>query len=267
MDGLQRHQALQTLRDHIETLERRPPLAERFRHAGQAGAGPFALPGGALHEVFAQVSRDAGAGLGFALGLARRLLTSGRRVVLYCELVQDAQARGLPYGPGLVSFGFQPESLVMARVETVANMLWVMEEALGTAGIAAVIADLAGEPRALDFTAARRLALRAATSGSSVFLVRTNAPAVASPAQWRWQVSPAPSAEMAFDTRAPGAARWRIELKKGRIPGGGTTTNWLVEWSNDGLLVIDEQQVAPRAAAPAHGALPATLGDRLSEAS
>ena len=46
-----------------------------------------------------------------------------------------------------------------------ADALWAMEQALGCADLAAVVGEVWGDPAALDFTATKRLALRAEASG------------------------------------------------------------------------------------------------------
>ncbi|UXN74465.1 hypothetical protein N8D56_04785 [Devosia sp. A8/3-2] len=85
---------------------------------------------------------------------------------------KQSREMGLPYGPGLVSFGFDPASLILVRPANMVELLWAAEEALACKAVAAVIADIADQPKILDFTASRRLSLRAASSGTSFLLLR-----------------------------------------------------------------------------------------------
>lgn len=261
--------ALQELRARIVALENRPPLGEGPAQLRRKdGHGFLAAAPGLLHEVFTPEQRNAGAALGFSLGQARALLKGDRPAVFYMELIHEAQERGLPYGPGLAAFGFAPENLILVRVQTLVELLWAMEEALGCRAVAAVIADIGGAPKILDFTVSRRLSLRAASGGASIFINRYGAEREASAAQLRWRVEPAVSGERPFDPRAPGETRWQVTLEKGLLSGEQRQTggNWLLGW-NDGFELVDGRdtggRVASREALP--GSQPAALGYRLSQ--
>jgi protein ImuA len=215
MQGLARQAALETLRARIETLEKRPPLAETGAVTA-ARPGLFSLPAGHLHEVFTDTHSNAGASLGFALALVRGLLSGERRAVLYLQLSHEAAETGLPYGVGIASFGVDPDALIFIRAETIIELLWAAEEALLCPAVAAVIADIGSDPKALDFTASRRLGLRAAAAKSTMLLLRYGTGRAASAARMRWHLMPAPSGARAFDPKAPGDSRWRVTLEKGQ---------------------------------------------------
>ena len=91
-----------------------------------------------------------------------------------------------------------------------------MEEGLRCAALGAVIGELWGDPRALDFTATRRLAVAAEKSGVAAWLVRLGGTPNLSGARMRWRVASAPSLANPFDPRAPGAAAWDAELFRAR---------------------------------------------------
>ena len=175
----------------------------------QAAGVPCPQTAAQLVELFAG-ERDAGA-IGFALAQ----LPAGRPVLW----VQDRMTRvetGLPYAPGLARFG-----LVQGRVLTIcaskpANVLWAMEEGLKCAALGAVVGEVWGDPKALDFTATRRLAMRAERSGIAVFLIRFGAEAGISAARQRWRVTSASSAPDPHDLRAPGKPHWQVELFRSR---------------------------------------------------
>lgn len=231
------------------------------------------VPAGILHEVYADAQRDSGATLGFALGLARGLLTPARPALLFMQLVHEARDTGLPYGPGLASFGIDPAQLVVVRLEALTELLWAVEEAVACRAVAAVIADIGGHPKLLDFTVSRRLSLRAAGAGASVFMLRYGTDREASAARLRWRVMAAASRPPPFDEEAPGAARWQVILEKGRLgeAPGEAGAELCFDWTENGFAAVqggeggDGRRVDARPAP--YGAQPATLGDRLSEAS
>ncbi|SHF16762.1 hypothetical protein [Devosia limi] len=264
MTSLARMDRLAALRATIADIERRPALAEAAA-TPQSGADGFILPTpGLVQEVFTDERRHAGATLGFALAQARGLLSAERPAVVYLQLQAEAQEMGLPYGPGLVSLGFDPAALVLIRPANIVELLWAAEEAIACRAVAAVLADVAGQPKALNFTASRRLSLRAASSGASAFFLRYGAWREASAAQLRWHIAPALSGPLSFDARASGETRWQARLEKGAI----TNTHnqeWLLEWTENGFEIIDTGSASPAQplAQPALSRpVPADLADR-----
>lgn len=262
-----RQQRLAALRDTIADIERKPALSERQALLAGASGDGFPLPaGGLLQEIFTDERRNSGVALGFALAQARSLLSGKRLAVIYLQLSRESQELGLPYGPGLSSFGFEPEALVLVRPANMAELLWAAEEALACQAVAAVVADIAGQPKVLDFTASRRLSLRAAGAGSSIFLLRYGVEREASAAQLRWRIMPALSARKRFDHLAPGPLRWRARLEKGALH--KPQTEWLLGWTQNGFTTLAPAgRTANRhiAGAPLSRAVPAHLADGLSE--
>lgn len=271
MGALQGTQDLALLREKIARIENRPLLAPGAAALSFSGSkDTLNAPPGLLHEIFCIDMRDAGTGLGFALGQARGLIKGPRRALLYVQLLHEAQEVGFPYAPGLVGFGLAPDDLVFCRVRTVAQLLWAVEEAVGCPAIAGVIADVQGHPKLLDFTASRRLSLRAANGGASVFLLRYGEGREASAASLRWQVTPRASGSDPHDDAAPGAARFLVRLEKGHLGDGfsGLDRGWLVEWTQNGFERIIERRRP--LAVPGHGPplsvpAPAALGNRLAQ--
>jgi protein ImuA len=258
------------LRTQIAAIEKRPMLA------GQAGevqpvasAGLLAAAPGLLHEVFTDESRNRGALLGFTLAQGQGLLSASRPALFYLQLVHEAHDSGLPYGAGLKSFGIDPEALVIVRVASMVELLWAMEEAICCRAVAGVIADVGGRHKELDFTASRRLSLRTAATGTSAFLIRYDREREASAAKLRWRVMPELSASPRYDPRASGRPRWRVVLEKGRLGKSAEGEEFLLDWTDNGFVLVDpgRRKAAPAAGAPLFGALSAELGYRLSEAS
>ena len=261
------HQRLAALRDVIADIERKPALAEAVRRPDSARDGEFpALGGGLVQEIFADDMRDGGASLGFALAQAKSLVTPRRPAIFYLQLGDDAQKLGMPYGPGLSSAGIDAAQLVIVRASDMTEFLWAAEEIASCRAVAAAVADIRGEPKLLNFTASRRLSLRAANSNVSLFMLRYGHGRASSAGHLRWHVQPFRSGRQAFDDRAPGPARWRLQLEKGRI--AGNRTEWVLEWTQNGFAVVPQSVPSWRqpSGTPLSRPQPAVLGHRLSQA-
>ena len=266
MPAPDQQQRLAALRETIADIERKPALAEARLLVGQQDGVFPALAGGMLQEIFTDERRNAGALLGFALAQARGLRTAQRRAVIHLQLNDEAQKLGLPYGPGLLSFGLDPDALVLVRAASMGELLWAVEEAVACRAVAGVVADIGSPSRLLDFTASRRLSLRAAATGASIFLLRYGQGREASAAHLRWRLSPLQSAIRRHDARAPGPLRWRAELEKGAII--RNQTEFVLGWTENGFTTLTAQRrhagrPARRAALPR--AVPAALADGLSQ--
>lgn len=211
-----------------------------------------ALPGGGLplghwHEVTADglEIETAAAPAAFTALIAAPLAARG-------EVVWVLRRDDL-WAPGLMGLGLDPERLICVCARDEAEALSVMEDALATTGVAAVV----GEVEAADLTAGRRLQLACEKQGATGFLIRrrpygglAKAPATGSAAATRWRVGSAPS-EPAAGAFGLGAPRFRVELDRCR---GGRPGAWLMEAAR--AYELDED----------HGTHPlrlvAELGDR-----
>jgi protein ImuA len=233
-----------------------------------------ALPGGGLargclHELCGAV--DHGAALGFAVALLGRLMAAGGHVVWIGP-------RDELFAPGLAELGLAPERLIMVGTRARAARLWALEEALGSPGLAAVLAEV----DRLSLTESRRLQLAAEAKGVSALLLRPpGAVATPSAAATRWLIEATPSAGMPSTAiasappsgvatpgvatpgvatlgaaggagRAFGPPHWRVHLLRCR---GGRTGSWQVAWRREGwhevadpLAVVVEP--SDRSAAP-----------------
>lgn len=191
-------------------------------------------PGGqaALHsEIFAPATEASGAGVALALALDG-MRTSGRseegapkddtpkddtqeRSILWVQDKGAQRLSGRPYRPGL------PESLrhrlIHVAAKTPEDALFALEEGIRCRDLACVIGEVVGNPRALDFTASRRLSLAAKRHGVPLFLVRLNAQRDLSSARMRWDVACAPSAPPLWNSAAPGHPAWQTQLFRSRI--------------------------------------------------
>jgi len=158
-----------------------------------------------LSELFAAHPRDTG-WAGFLLAQA-----GTDKPLLW---VQDRMAileSGRIHPPGLPS-----QNLVHVEARDARDALWAMEEGVRCACLSAVIGELWGDPRALDFTATRRLAVASERSGTPCWLVRLGGSANLSGARMRWRIASAPSLSNPLDPRASGTPAWDAELFRAR---------------------------------------------------
>lgn len=197
------------------SLPARSPIAV-LASGGQARLSdmPVVQPGQApaiLSDLFAHSDMD-GAATGFALAhIARK----GKPVLWVQDRLSRLQA-GAPCLAGL-------DGLSVMRVEASkpADALWSMEEGLRTGSLGAVIGEIWGDPAVLDFTATKRLNMRAQASGVPVWMIRRACAQNLSAARNRWRVASLPSAPPLYDTKAPGEPAWQVELFRSRaLPTG-----------------------------------------------
>jgi len=202
-------------------------------------------------EIFAPGTEASGAGL--ALALARdALAVAGEgeggdlRQVLW---VQDRAAIRLGGRPCVQ--GLPPDMrhrLIHVAAHTPEDALFALEEGLKCRDLACVIGEIAGNPRALGFTASRRLSLAAERHGVALWLVRLDAQPDLSSARMRWRVRAAPSPRPRWNAAAPGHATWQAELFRARAHAPG---EWMLSDENGTLRPAP----VPAAAAPDPGYL------------
>jgi protein ImuA len=164
-----------------------------------------APPSPTLSELFATHPRDGG-WAGFLLAQVDRA-----KPVLW---IQDRMAileSGRVYPPGLAT-----RDLIHVEARDAKDALWAMEEGVRCACLSAVIGEIWGDPKALDFTATRRLAVASERSGTPCWLVRLGGVANLSGARMRWRIGSAPSLDNPLDGRAPGTPAWDAELFRAR---------------------------------------------------
>jgi protein ImuA len=179
-------------------------------------SGGLAL--GALHEVAAADFRAVPGAWGFLLALMARVERQG---VVVWPLVSGAF--GIPYAPGLKSFGLDPRDFLIVRCRRERDAAWTMEEALRI-GAGAVVG---ARPRDMDLTASRRLQLAAQHSGTPIFLLRAHDDRQPSAAVSRWRIASVPGARDRFGLF--GEPRWRVALEYAK---GGRPGEWVVEWNH-----------------------------------
>jgi protein ImuA len=160
-----------------------------------------------LSEAFPATPTDASA-VGFVLS---RLPRSNAPILW----VQDRLSRKEAGYPALAGIGAD-HPVIMVDLSRAADVLWAMEDGLRCRSLAAVIGEVWGDPPALDFTATKRLAMRAEAADVSCWLIRRAASPDLSAARDRWRIASLPSAPHPHDVQAPGAARWSLDLFRSR---------------------------------------------------
>lgn len=211
-------------------------------------------------EIFAPADEASGAGL--ALALARDALAAAgegedTRQVLWVQDRAAIRKGGRPCLAGL------PQGLAHRLIHVAAaspeDALFALEEGLKCRDLACVIGEIAGNPRALSFTASRRLSLTAEKHGVRLWLVRLDAAPDLSSARMRWSARAAPSAPGRWNPAAPGPATWHAELFRARTHAPG-------QWSlsdDAGTLRLAGEFDTDAAPDPVHLARP-TVGRSLA---
>jgi len=168
-------------------------------HVSRAGA--------TLSEVFPTTGAEAA-----AAKFIVNQLGHGKKPVLWIQDYATQRDSGRPYLAGL---GLD-RPMMMLKLSRPVDVMTAVEEGLRCQMLVAVIAEISGNPPAVNFTAMKRLALRAEASGVPCWLIRPRATADLSAARARWRVSVLPSTPNPDDACAPGDPRWRISLFRSR---------------------------------------------------
>ena len=183
-----------------------------------------AAPGPSLSELFAARPRDSG-WAGFLLAQV-----DGSKPLLW---VQDRMAileSGRVHPPGLPT-----QNLIHVEARDARDALWAMEEGVRCAALSSVIGEIWGDPKVLDFTATRRLAVASEKSGTPCWLVRLGGTPNLSGARMRWRIASAPSLINPLDERAPGTAAWDAELFRAR---GSPPGRWSIVHEADHFHLV-----------------------------
>lgn len=226
------------LQQRIALIERRDLAVAAATHVTTGHKGiDRALGGGLLrarvHELIVPDSEEAGSGAGFASVLARRL--DGELLWLR----EDAAERrmGRLHVTGLAEIGIDPARLVVGVLSDPAAVLRAAADGLRCPALGTVVIELWGDPRPLDLTATRRLALAAEASGVTALLLRVGGQPAPSAAHTRLRVAATPS--LTLVANAPGLPAWDIELQRQR--GGATGGSWRVEWDRERGVLRDQE--------------------------
>ena len=183
-----------------------------------------APPSPTLSELFAASPRDGG-WIGFLLAQ-----TSGEKPLLWVQERMAIVESGRVHPPGLPS-----QNLIHVEARDARDALWAMEEGVRCAALSCVIGELWGDPKVLDFTATRRLAVASERSGVPCWLVRLGGQPNLSGARMRWRLASAPSLLNVLDGRAPGLPAWDAELFRAR---GSPPGRWSIAHEADRFHLV-----------------------------
>jgi protein ImuA len=213
-------------------------------------------------EIFTRGGEATGAAL--ALAFARDRMRAARpdpvadvpdeRMWLWVQDREALSRSGRPYRPGLPR-GLR-HRLIHVAAASAEDALFALEEGLRCRDLAFVVGEIAGNPRALDFTASRRLSLAAERHGVPFWLVRIDAKRDLSSARMRWEAAATPSPPPRWNPQAPGTPSWHAELFRARRHPPGTWT-----MHDDDMLAAERPASAaskPRTVLP-HGLFGAML--------
>ncbi len=197
-------------------------------HASETDTQDGANPASALSQAGLH---DCASPMGHHAGLFAALFTQTARPLVWIQDMGTLRRFGRLGARGLAQAGLDPARLVRVTARRPRDALWAMEEAVRAS--LDVIGEIEGAPKALDFTATRRLALFSQASRVRCLLVRTGPAAQdggATGAPWRWRIEPASSAPDPHDAKAPGRPRWDLALLRARTRPPG---RWRIE-TDDG---------------------------------
>jgi len=185
------------------------------------------FPLGTVHELVCGNTEQATACGGFVTGLLSVLMQNGG-ACLWVGL------SGNLFPSALKAFGVEPDRVIFITLSKDKDVLWVMEEALKCAGLAAVV----GELREIDFKQSRRLQLAVEQSQVTGFVLRNQSNKMGSTAcAARWQIKPLPG-ESVDGLPGLGFPRWQVELLKVR---NGQPGNRIMEWSDNKFKPVEKQ--------------------------
>jgi protein ImuA len=218
----------------------KPSFLSAFQVARAAEWRPGLVGEAASHsEIFASSREGTGAALALALAMDRLRANASasedaadQRPWLWVQDVQALRHSGRPYRPGLPRL--LRHRLIHVAAKNPEDALFAIEEGLRCRELAFVIAEIAGNPRALDFTASRRFSLAVEKHGVPLWLVRLDARRDLGSARLRWEARTAISPPPLWNSQAPGAPSWHADLFRARSHPPGA---WVLR--EDGGLVAE----------------------------
>lgn len=178
------------------------------------------FPAGWLHELWSAKPRDHAAVTAWALSVSH----STDKPILWITTAQLLREQGLPYGPGLLSLGINPERFILVRARSLHDSLWALEEGIKSEAFASVI----GELDDIDITSSRRLSLAVQTHKARCMLLVRRESKPQTVAYSRWCASPQQS--IGGNDGLPGNARLHVALDKHR--GGARPHQTILEWQD-----------------------------------
>lgn len=198
--------------DRLDAL-RAADLPAAFAGGGEKWSPERDLPP-SLWELFSSMDDASGEALALAFAEARLESDSRAKHWLWVQDAQSIRRGGRPFLHGLPVA--QRHGLIHVEARNPVDALWAMEEGVRCGALSFVIGEIAGDPKALDFTATRRLVLAAERHGVPLYLLRRDGCPNLSAARLRWRVQAAASGAHRWNEVAPGQPHIGAELFRGR---------------------------------------------------
>jgi len=245
------HPTIAELREHIgeqECVDHNWPAVSLGVPELDQSLPEGGLKNGYLYEIVPEIYADFPAALGFALGVLSRISKKRNGHILWVQPNFRTFAETRLYPTGLSDFGIDPNRIIQVNVPKSQNVLWALDEALADTSVVAAIGLIQEDNRAYDFTASRRLSMRAANHGTTAFVFPIEPGfAMASAAEMRWSVK----SEASFPVHCRGQSipsvgvpRWHVRIAKSRH---GNIGEWHLEWNHEKLSFRLATSLANRA--------------------
>jgi protein ImuA len=217
-------------------MDRKHNDASLGRFHGDAPAPPpipATLLASGFHELLGDAPGDEILALAFAFSMVAGAAGQRGESLCFCSQAGDAQEHGELYGHGLAALGIEPERLLMVTAAKEKDLLWTLEEAVASGAFGAVVGSLDNRERFYGFGASRRLKLRAAATGTRLFILRHRLNGGATAAQGRWRISALPSRSEGQHAgyHMLGPPRLRLTLER---MGGLPPQSWEMELDGTG---------------------------------
>ncbi|WP_373085919.1 ImuA family protein [Sneathiella sp.] len=195
---------------------------------------------GAIHEFVPASYPDFAAAFGFMACLLHKLRDTETAPVIWCGFGDRTDFPHTPYPHGLAALGPAPDNFLHVEVKREKDMLWVIEEGLSSPTGPLIGAIYTSSEKLYDFTASRRLSVRAARYGGTLLLLRhymASHPMASgsTAAVTRWVISSRPSSPVQHNNAkvpAVGPPRWHVTLARCKQ---GHPGNWQMEWDHETL--------------------------------
>ena len=231
------------------SARRQGPCEAASEATGVEGFDPCALLG---EPVLQEVSVPHGSAV--LEGLVALATATSRGFTLRVRDTLSSREGGRLHARGLMHARGDAAKLVLATARNAREALWAAEAGLLCPAVGAVVIEIHGEPRALDFTATRRLAMAAERHRTPCLLARVSASSKASAARRRWALASEPASTDPYDDRAPGTPHWQLDLVRAR---DRTPEAWSLRREGEGFRAIPRRQEAEIA----REGMPAFSGD------
>ncbi len=178
-----------------------------------------------------------------ATGFVLALLHAATGPILWVQDYTSRRENGHLYTPSLKALGAD-QAVLQVTASHPRDVLWAMEEGASCASLSAVVGEIHGGPAVLDFTATKRLAMRADASGVPLYLIRSGDPGGLSAARMRWRIEALPSLPHPYDPGSPGSAQWDVDLFRAR---GHPPGRWVARYDPDAKRTADRLGLVSRA--------------------